>query len=102
MSTSLSFGLFFITLGSGTVDMSWKFRILLALLSTLAISNIALRIGSPAWREGTTDFGRLVSSDNMSVATCAKKSFRVTDRKAILCGKNSTVSALIRARVLGI
>ena len=82
--------------------MSWRYRILSALLSTLAISNIALRIGSPAWREGTTDFGGLVSSDTMSVAACAKKSFRVTDGKTILCGKNSTVLASIRARILGI
>ena len=71
-------------------------------MSTLAISNIALRIGSSTWREGTTDFGGLVSSDTMSVVAYAKKSFRVTDRKAILCGKNSTVSASIRARILGI
>jgi hypothetical protein len=64
-------------------------------------STSALRIGSPALRDGYRFDGGCVSKWTMSPAACLRKSSRLVSGTGTTCGMNSTVSHTLSLRCLG-
>ena len=67
----------------------------------VAMSLIALYVGSPACRLGTVADGGCLSNCTMSVAVCRRKSSSVIFGMGTMCGKNFTVSTCLSALVCG-
>ena len=68
-------------------------------LKIFAMSLMALYVGSPACKLGTTEEGGCLSRCTMSVAVCRRKSSSCILGIGTVCGKNFTVSTCRSARV---